>query len=698
MAVGDQLAFKVSGSSLSMHRQASGGSWVQTVAATDAAISGPGRFGLEFYNAIGGKADDWTLTPDLPGSAAPVTAPVNSSVPTISGVAQVGQLLTGTVGSWTGTGPFSYVEQWQRCNGPCNAIAGANALTYTPVAGDVGFVLRLQVTASNSAGPGAPANSAVTASVISGSVAAPVNSGLPAISGIAQVGQLLTGTVGSWTGTGPISYAQEWQRCNGPCNTIAGANALTYTPVAADIGYALRLQVTASNSGGPGAPANSNITTSVSPAPIGAPVNSSLPAISGIAQVGQLLTGTVGGWTGTGPISYAQEWQRCSGSCSTIPGANTLSYAPVAGDVGFTLRLQVTASNSAGPGAPANSVVTAPVSPAAAGGAAVTDSFNRPDALTLGPGWSSAARAGGAGCMLSISANQAAFPAGGYVCEQYWTGDAPQADGVGSFSLTALPPDGAEMSIQGRLQAVGTTSVALYLGVWHRNTTGPDRYHIYRRSTSGVWTELASADGPNMGVGDQLAFRVAGSSLSMHRKAAGGSWVQTVAATDTTINGPGWFGLEFYNATGGKGDDWTLTPDLPDGTPAPAPGPVEPPANSGVPAVSGIAQVGQLLTGTVGSWTGTRTDQLLRAVAALQRSLQCDCRSERAYVHAGCSRRRFCPPAPGHRLQQRGPERSRQLGRDRFGQPGFRRGPGQFQSAGDFRYRAGGAAVNRDGG
>ena len=279
--------------------------------------------------------------------------------------------------------------------------------------------------------------------------------------------------------------------------------------------------------------------------------------------MGQLLTGTVGSWTGTGPISYAQEWQRCSGGCSPIPGANTLSYTPVAGDVGFTLRLQVTASNSGGPGAPANSAVTATVIAAAVGGAAVTDSFNRPDSLTLGPSWSTTARTGDAGCMLSISSNQAAFPAGGYVCEQYWTGDAPQADGVGSVTLTALPPDGAEISIQGRLQAVGTTSVALYLGAWLRNATGPDQYYIYRRSTSGVWTELASLTGPNMGIGDQLALKIAGSSLSMHRKAAGGSWVQTVAATDATITGPGRFGLEFYNATGGKVDDWTLTTDLP---------------------------------------------------------------------------------------------------------------------------------------
>ncbi len=48
----------------------------------------------------------------------------------------------------------------------------------------------------------------------------PVNTGLPTVTGTAQVGQTLTGTVGSWTGAS--SYAQQWQRCTGAtCNPIS---------------------------------------------------------------------------------------------------------------------------------------------------------------------------------------------------------------------------------------------------------------------------------------------------------------------------------------------------------------------------------------------------------------------------------------------------------------------------------------------
>ncbi len=601
-AVGDQLAFKLAGSSLSIHRKPAGAStWTQIIATSDTTIPGPGRLGLEFYNASGAKADDWTISPDLPGSS-PGAVPVNSGLPTITGTAQVGQTLTGTTGSWTGTAPISYSQQWQRCTGAtCNPISGATSLTYVPVAADVGQTLRLQVTASNASGPSLPANSAATATVTAAAGAVPVNSGLPTITGTAQVGQTLTGTTGSWTGTAPISYSQQWQRCTGAtCNPISGATSLTYVPVAADVGQTLRLQVTASNASGPSLPANSAATATVTAAAGAVPVNSGLPTITGTAQVGQTLTGTTGSWTGTAPISYSQQWQRCTGAtCNPISGATSLTYVPVAADVGQTLRLQVTASNASGPSLPANSAATATVT--AAGGTAVSDSFTRADALTLGAGWSATTKVGGSSCLLAISANQAAYPAGkSGTCEQYWTADPTQTDGVGSFTVTALPPEGGEIDVEGRMQALGTSQAVLYEGAWLRHTAGPDTYYIVRRNSNGSWTTLATINGPDTAVGDQLAFKLAGSSLSIHRKPAGAStWTQIIATSDTTIPGPGRLGLEFYNASGAKADDWTISPDLPGSSPGAVP------VNSGLPTITGTAQVGQTLTGTTGSWTGT---------------------------------------------------------------------------------------------
>jgi acid phosphatase type 7 len=101
----------------------------------------------------------------------------------------------------------------------------------------------------------------------------------------------------------------------------------------------------------------------------GAPVNSSAPSISGTAQAGRVLTTSTGTWTGAEPISYAYQWRRCDaagGSCANIAGATSGTYALGAADVGSTVRVVVTASNSQGHSA-ATSAPTAVVQPASTG-------------------------------------------------------------------------------------------------------------------------------------------------------------------------------------------------------------------------------------------------------------------------------------------------------------------------------------------
>ena len=103
-----------------------------------------------------------TYTPSS-GSA---TVPANTAPPVITGTAGVGQTLSSTTGTWSGS-PTRYDYQWSRCNtsgASCVAIAGASAQTYAPVAADVGSTLRAAVTASNGAGS-ASASSTQTATV-----------------------------------------------------------------------------------------------------------------------------------------------------------------------------------------------------------------------------------------------------------------------------------------------------------------------------------------------------------------------------------------------------------------------------------------------------------------------------------------------------------------------------------------------------
>jgi thermitase len=93
--------------------------------------------------------------------------PANTSPPTISGIAQVGQTLSAASGSWSES-PSGYAYQWQRCNSSglsCAAVGGATAQTYALSAADLSSTMRVAVTASNSAGSSAPASSAATAVV-----------------------------------------------------------------------------------------------------------------------------------------------------------------------------------------------------------------------------------------------------------------------------------------------------------------------------------------------------------------------------------------------------------------------------------------------------------------------------------------------------------------------------------------------------
>lgn len=75
----------------------------------------------------------------------------------------------------------------------------------------------------------------------------PVNTVAPAITGTAEVGETLTCSTGTWTGTGTITYARQWQRDG---VDIAGATGSTYTLVSADGGASVRCIVTATDDEG----------------------------------------------------------------------------------------------------------------------------------------------------------------------------------------------------------------------------------------------------------------------------------------------------------------------------------------------------------------------------------------------------------------------------------------------------------------
>ncbi|HLH14405.1 MAG TPA: LamG-like jellyroll fold domain-containing protein, partial [Solirubrobacteraceae bacterium] len=275
--------------------------------------------------------------------------PSNTTLPVISGMAEVGQLLPVSTGTWEGSPPLTYTYQWETCNSSgksCKAISGANASSYRVISSEIGDTLRAIVTATNSGGS-VGATSEATATVTTGP---PANTALPAISGTARDGQTLSASSGSWAGTEPITYSYQWQSCNSSgeaCSNISGATGSTHGLGSSDVGSTMRVVVTAKNSVG-----STNATSPPSPVvAANAPSNTAAPTISGTATDGQTLSAGTGSWSGSTPLSYAYQWESCNSSgeaCANISGATGSTYTLGHSDVGTRLRVVVTASNSGG--------------------------------------------------------------------------------------------------------------------------------------------------------------------------------------------------------------------------------------------------------------------------------------------------------------------------------------------------------------
>ncbi|HUZ01734.1 MAG TPA: hypothetical protein VMU89_15400, partial [Thermomicrobiaceae bacterium] len=147
--------------------------------------------------------------------------------------------------------------------------------------------------------------------------------------------------------------------CNGSGSISVPANTSTTSSVT----YTVTL--TANGAAGT-TPATAPITITVPAAPTPVPVNSAVPTVTGNAIQGQTLTETHGTWSNN-PTSYTYHWQDCNSTatvCNPIANnATSQTYTLTANDVGSTIEVQETATNSFGPGAAASSTPTAVVTP-----------------------------------------------------------------------------------------------------------------------------------------------------------------------------------------------------------------------------------------------------------------------------------------------------------------------------------------------
>jgi hypothetical protein len=196
----------------------------------------------------------------------------------------------------------------------------------------------------------------------------PANSALPTVTGATAVGWTITANVGTWTGTTPLAYSYQWQRCDAQganCSVLKTATQ-TYPLTAPDMGATLRVVVKASN--GAGSSTATSATTGVVtacpsqgklPAYCLRPKDLVRPVVTGTTEVGQLLVMKSGTWSKLPASAHTSaqtpttrvQWLRCDARgehCKAIARATHLTYRVTNHDLKRRLKLKQTATNRNG--------------------------------------------------------------------------------------------------------------------------------------------------------------------------------------------------------------------------------------------------------------------------------------------------------------------------------------------------------------
>lgn len=325
------------------------------------------------------------LSLSVPGSAPDVTiqsisAKVIASSVTgddaFLGFSSAGQSLPGAVELPYGTGnDYIAADSWTLPEGARDFESYVNCSTdrssptcafadsiSVPALSDITLTLSESARPTITAVSGALASAAAAKGTVTGSQT--INfTGTDADSGVRSAVLTLTPQGGGAPYTHTFDFSeqcpyQSWNAC--PLTQVVSGFAVN-TSSLKDDSYAVNLSVT---------DAAGNVASS----PLGmivshnAPANTSVPTIlvPGEVLVGSGLATHPGSWTapsGAGAVTYAYQWEQCDtqgNNCQSIAGAQNASYTPTPADIGHTLRVIVSASDSDGT-TPAVSAATSTV-------------------------------------------------------------------------------------------------------------------------------------------------------------------------------------------------------------------------------------------------------------------------------------------------------------------------------------------------
>ena len=219
----------------------------------------------------GGNQETRTSAVTLAMAAIPNSAATGG--PTISGTAQVGQMLTAStsdISDSDGLANAIFTYQWIANDGTEDMdIRNATGSTYTVGADDEGKTIKVRVSFTDDGG-----NQETRTSAITVAVAAIPNSaatGAPTISGTAQVGQMLTAStsdISDSDGLANAIFTYRWIANDGTEDTdIQDATGSTYTVGAADEGKTIKVRVSFTDDRGNQETRTSAVTLAVTAAP-----------------------------------------------------------------------------------------------------------------------------------------------------------------------------------------------------------------------------------------------------------------------------------------------------------------------------------------------------------------------------------------------------------------------------------------------
>ena len=272
----------------------------------------------------------------------PVSATDQAGSVAITGTATQGQTLTASAVTDADGGVTGTTYQWKA--GSTNVGTGTS---YTLTQADVGKAITVVATYTDSLGSGKTATSSPTANVMS----ATDQAGSVAITGTATQGQTLTASAVTDADGGVTGTTYQWKA--GSTNVGTGTS---YTLTQADVGKAITVVATYTDSLGSGKTATSSPTANV----MSATDQAGSVAITGTATQGQTLTASAvtdadGGVTGT-----TYQWK----AGSTNVGTGGTTYTLTAADIGKAITVTASYTDAQGPNKTVTSAATSSVAAA----------------------------------------------------------------------------------------------------------------------------------------------------------------------------------------------------------------------------------------------------------------------------------------------------------------------------------------------